>query len=152
MFSYGSPPVSSNRFGHNLLPALIYAPHHRLPGNALHRHLPTLSPPSTTSGLSLAKPNLPRNGSTPTCYRKFLYVKLIFHSSNMPPYSHFLRSLSSTFVVNENCFSEKWPLKRHSFRRNGVRMSLQVVRCELLGTSSGSMRRGSHQGEIHGMV
>src|SRR5882762_3818966 len=58
----------------------------------------------------------------------------------MPRYSHFLRSLSSTFVVNENCFSEKWPLKRHSSRRNGVRMSLQVVRCELLGTSSGSMR------------
>ena len=26
MFSYGSPPVSSNRFGHNLLPALICAP------------------------------------------------------------------------------------------------------------------------------
>jgi hypothetical protein len=53
------------------------------------------------------------------------------------PYSYFLRSLSSTFVVNENCFSEKWPLKRHRFRRNGERMSLQVVRCELLGTSSG---------------
>src|SRR6266851_6469293 len=67
------------------------------------------------------------------------------------PYSHFLRSLSSTFVVNENCFSEKWPLKRHSFRRNGVRMSLQVVSCELLGISSGSMRRGSHRGEIPGM-
>src|SRR5713226_3925725 len=48
-------------------------------------------------------------------------------------YSHFLRSLSSTFVANENCFSEKWPLKRRSFRRNGVRMSLQIVRCELLG-------------------
>src|SRR6266481_1767712 len=27
MFSYGSPPVSSNRFGHNLLPALISDPH-----------------------------------------------------------------------------------------------------------------------------
>ena len=26
MFSYGSPPVSSNRFGHNLLPALICDP------------------------------------------------------------------------------------------------------------------------------
>lgn len=26
MFSYGSLPVSSNRFGHNLLPALIRAP------------------------------------------------------------------------------------------------------------------------------
>src|SRR5260370_32143449 len=51
----------------------------------------------------------------------------------MPRYSHFLRSLSSTFVVDENCFSGKWPLKRHSFRRNGVRMSLQVVRCEPLG-------------------
>ena len=67
------------------------------------------------------------------------------------PYSHFLRSLSSTFVVNENCFSEKWLLKRHSFRRNGVWMSLQVVSCELLGTSSGSMRRGSHRREIPGM-
>src|SRR6266480_2681377 len=27
MFSYGSPPLSSNRFGHNLLPALICDPH-----------------------------------------------------------------------------------------------------------------------------
>ena len=26
-------------------------------------------------------------------------------------YSYFLRSLSSTFVLDENCFSEKWPLK-----------------------------------------
>lgn len=151
MFSYGSLPVSSNRFGHNLLPALIRAPHHHLLGNALNRHLPTLSPPSTTSGLSLAKPNLPRNASTPICYRKFLYVKWIFHSSNMPSYSHFLQSLSSHFVVNDGCFSEEWPLKRHSFRRNGVRMSLQVVHCELLGTSSGSIRRGSHRREIPGM-
>src|SRR5229473_2034442 len=55
-------------------------------------------------------------------------------------YSHFLRRLSSTFVANENCFSEKWPLKRRSFHRNGVGMSLQVVHCELLGTPSGSMR------------
>ena len=122
MFSYGSPPFSSNRFGHNL-PASISDPHHQLPGNALHRHLPTLSTPSTTSALSLAKPNLPRDESTAICDRKFLYVKLIFHSSNMPLYSHFLRSLSSAFVVSEDCFSEKWPLKRHSFPRNGVRMS-----------------------------
>src|SRR6267143_3606232 len=143
MFSYGSPPVSSNRFGHNLLPALICDPHPPYTRKCF-APAPTLSPPSTIPGLSLAKPNLPRDGSTPICYRKFLYVKCIFHSSNVPPYSHFLRSLSSTFVVNENCFSEKWPLKRHSFRRNGVRMSLQVVRCELLGTSSDSMRRGSH--------
>ena len=28
----------------------------------------------------------------------------------MCSYSQFLRSLSSTLFVNENCFSEKWPL------------------------------------------
>jgi hypothetical protein len=31
---------------------------------------------------------------------------------------------------------------------NDLRMSFQLVRCELLGTSSGPMRRGSHRREL----
>jgi len=145
MFSYGSPPVSSNRCGHNLLAALICNPH----------------PPSTRKCFAPAPTyplTIPDNiwfvtgeaQSTKGRKHTHLLLKVFICKMHLSfikraTYSHFLRSLSSTFVVNENCFSEKWPLKRHSFRRNRVRMSLQVVSCELLGTSSGSMRCGSHR-------
>src|SRR6266478_4653955 len=97
MFSYGSPPASSNCFGHNPLPALICPTHHLQSAKGWkHTHLPS---------------------NSFICKINVSFIK-------RATYSHFLRSLSSTFVANENCFSEKWPLRRHSFRRSGVRMSL----------------------------
>ena len=151
MFSYGSPPVSSNRFGHNLLPALISDPH---PPSTRKCFAPTSTYPLTAldNVWFVTSEAHSANGRKHThLLSKDFICKMKLSSIKRVSYSHFLGSLSSTFAINENCFSEKWPLKRHSFRRNGVRMSLQVVRCELLGTPSGSMRRGSHRREIPGM-
>ena len=151
MFSFGSPPVSSNCFGHNLLPALICDPH---PPSTQK----CFAPAPTCSLTTLDNIWFVTGEAQSAKGRKHTHLlwdvficKMNLSFIKRAPYSYFLRSLSSTFVVGENCFSEKWPLKRHSFRRNGVRMSLQVVRCELLGTSSGFMRRGSDRGEIPGM-
>jgi hypothetical protein len=82
MFSYGSPPVSSNPFGYK-------------PSTGVN-----LRPPSTyTIREGMKAHHLPSEDFI--CKMNVSFIK-------RATYSHFLRSLSSTFVANENCFSEKW--------------------------------------------
>ena len=59
-------------------------------------------------------------------------------------YSHFLRSLSSTFVVNENCFSEKWPLNVTVSVETayGCHSSESVASCCVVGRTPGDTRDG----------
>src|SRR5229473_517307 len=124
MFSYGSPPVSSNRFGHNLLPALISDRH---PPSTRNCFAPAPTYPLTTLDniwFVTGEAQSAKGRKHTHLLSKVFICKMNLSFIKRPTYSHFLRSLSSTFVVNENCFSEKWPLKRHSFRRSGVRMSL----------------------------
>src|SRR5258708_36845121 len=59
-------------------------------------------------------------------------------------YSHFLRGLSSTFVVNENCFSEKWPLNVTVSVETayGCHSSESVASCGVVGGTPGDTRDG----------
>jgi hypothetical protein len=74
MFSYGSPPVSSNRFGHNLLPALICAP------TTIYLEMLCTGTYLRSTILDniwfvTGEAQYAKDGSTPICYQKFLYVK-----------------------------------------------------------------------------
>src|ERR1700730_11729815 len=101
MFWYGFPPASSNRFGHNLVPTLICAP------TTIYAEClaPALTYPLTTLDNIWFVANEPRSAKrrkhTHLLSKDFI-SKMNLSFIKRAPYSHFWRSLSSTFVVNEN--------------------------------------------------
>src|SRR5260370_23266416 len=101
-----------------------------------------LRPPPTTY-------NPRRDEITPFASITFIF-KINLSFIKRATYSHFLRSLSSTFVVNENCFSEKWPLNVTVSVETayGFHSSESVASCCVVGRTPGDTRDGLDRAEL----